>query len=876
MAFDFKAARSAGYTDDEIVDYLAKDPNTKFDVPAALKAGYSSAEIVEHLAGDKKDAAKSDGLVDAFRQGVSGVVGGAGETLEQYVGKSGLSDALKNAGDAVRPENYQQASVFGEGGSIDQIPQGLVESAPGMGAGVAAARVAAKASPKLALPAAALAYLLMTRGEEAKRTAEARTGEAGAEPTAGDKARAVAYGIPEAALAAVGAGRFLPGVGTAKSIAGAGKQLAKTAAVEGGVGTGQSVIAQAGRTVGTEGGLQVDPREALDAGVFNAAAGGALGAPRAARTVSNTVKLRDFGGANADASTTVANRIKTAAADGNLANTKVAHDATKSAQLDIYNELGEAARGVEDLSTEVKNALNRAQKGNPLTSDDLAVIDASNAPDAAKRLAREATVIESLLNQGSTQGGRFKGGLSGKLDDSLRVLKNPTAVGATAGLGAVLGSGAGGVTGAFVVPALPALGATLAGYGALRALDRFTGARSPAKRFVDQFADSSKPIRPQDSAQGDDEALPLGPWNQPARPNVAGIGKRPVGAEDLPRGPWNQAPAPSVAGIGKRGYVDAPTPQEYRAERTIDEGITRHVDRLARRNEKDHVRTAQAALRKLAALQKPIDLPEDFRLPSQQPKPAPSVLSPEVLAAAKLAGWKMKLRDKSNALEAKDVAAQQKAVGEQAAEQIAATSPLVADAGGLEAIRNPAVGKRASALVSAANAIKKLKAEPSDEADASVSNEVLDLPPLVAKVTKSKGKVEETTAKDSGAQITAEGWRRAKGPYAHLSVQSAAEKTVADAVAAGLPVNRANYLRGTIERKNVQRAIAFEIAEAAGPAIDAQRLLGSIEGQRSQTEAAAYRDMLKRKFPDLADVIDSAFTPQRIKAGWKKVRSSQK
>jgi len=48
MAFDIEGARKAGYTDDEIADFLGSE--AKFDVARARAAGYSSAEIVSHLA----------------------------------------------------------------------------------------------------------------------------------------------------------------------------------------------------------------------------------------------------------------------------------------------------------------------------------------------------------------------------------------------------------------------------------------------------------------------------------------------------------------------------------------------------------------------------------------------------------------------------------------------------------------------------------------------------------------------------------------------------------------------------------------------------------------------------------------------------------
>lgn len=49
MAFDVTAARSAGYSDAEIANYLGEQ--NKMDVAGARKAGYSDAEIINHFSG---------------------------------------------------------------------------------------------------------------------------------------------------------------------------------------------------------------------------------------------------------------------------------------------------------------------------------------------------------------------------------------------------------------------------------------------------------------------------------------------------------------------------------------------------------------------------------------------------------------------------------------------------------------------------------------------------------------------------------------------------------------------------------------------------------------------------------------------------------
>lgn len=55
MKFDINSARSAGYSDDEIADYLATQNN--FDLGGALKSGYSASEVIGFLSGDGAPAA---------------------------------------------------------------------------------------------------------------------------------------------------------------------------------------------------------------------------------------------------------------------------------------------------------------------------------------------------------------------------------------------------------------------------------------------------------------------------------------------------------------------------------------------------------------------------------------------------------------------------------------------------------------------------------------------------------------------------------------------------------------------------------------------------------------------------------------------------
>jgi len=103
MPFDVKAAINAGYTYDQIADYLGGQK--KFDVNGARIAGYSDMDIVGHLAG-KMPAPPAPppppptlgGQVKEFVRGVpAGFVGTIGTALE------GLESIL--------PESWEKPAV---------------------------------------------------------------------------------------------------------------------------------------------------------------------------------------------------------------------------------------------------------------------------------------------------------------------------------------------------------------------------------------------------------------------------------------------------------------------------------------------------------------------------------------------------------------------------------------------------------------------------------------------------------------------------------------------------------------------------------------------------------------------------------------------
>jgi hypothetical protein len=701
MAFDFQAARSAGYSDAEIASHLAKESGSKFDVDGALKAGYTAEEIAQHLA-----PSKDRSFTSAIREGVGNVLAGGAETAEQLIGKTERGDKIKAAGEALRPDGYENARLYSdkEGFTPSQAPRVIAENAPQLAATIAAYRLGSRAHPVAGALAAGAASLGMNYGNEVKRSAEARA--PGSAPETQDRLRAAAYSIPAAALDVYGARGLAArnaaqGLG-ARGVANAAGDLAMKVGREAGTEAAQERLQQVGRTIGTEGGVRTSNEDLINAGLSGGVTAGAIGASRAVRDANSAVRLREFGGDNADASTAVAERLRAASGD-DLRNTRAAAKAVTDVAMDLRTELqqeAQAARQAGTLPDDTRAALRRATAGRELNEGDYDTLAA--APANIQELARQSSVLARLKTQNKGTEDNFKGGLSARAEKTVRLIQNPIGASTAIGLGALgLASNA-----AAMFTAGPASAAAIgAGYAGARALDRFTGARSPVQRFAERFPNAYPPAAAAPVVVGAPPPAPVQPG--PAPVVAGGPQPGPAPAAPLappPVGPWNPPPRPNVGTYGKAPRPPAP------------------------------------------AAPPPAPAPVD-----------PSVLSPEVLAAAKATAWRMKMREQSQAAAAK-------AAGSREAEALAATSPMLEEVGGAQAVSNPAMGKRLREYISTANAKKKITAQPEDDteaqAEAILAGDELpaflplrerSLPPAITarqavmKVTKSNGKVKEKT-----------------------------------------------------------------------------------------------------------------------------------
>ena len=154
MAFDVAAAREAGYSDQEIAEYLGAQ--NKFDTGAALKAGYTPEEIIGHLGGGKPP--KESGILSELRRGIEQPISSAitgvksvfgtpeeeaikgvqrGREISERAGEGPSLEAVKKA--------YERGLLPAAGEVISQIPKALAGQAGTIGSAMAGARLGAMA-----------------------------------------------------------------------------------------------------------------------------------------------------------------------------------------------------------------------------------------------------------------------------------------------------------------------------------------------------------------------------------------------------------------------------------------------------------------------------------------------------------------------------------------------------------------------------------------------------------------------------------------------------------------------------------------------------------------------------------------------------------
>jgi diguanylate cyclase (GGDEF)-like protein len=188
LDFDYKAARAAGYSDDDILNGLKQRGMLDFDLDAARKAGYSSTDIMLSLAGSRAEPAKPEPrnafavANDTVIELANAIVGGlaavgdfaspgnrASKAMKEFIqeGESKQSDVTKAAKSKFRDELAQSDTIKEDlsavGGYIKENPLLTAAQAVGsfVGPGIAVKGATATAG---ALGATAKGATLAGRG----------------------------------------------------------------------------------------------------------------------------------------------------------------------------------------------------------------------------------------------------------------------------------------------------------------------------------------------------------------------------------------------------------------------------------------------------------------------------------------------------------------------------------------------------------------------------------------------------------------------------------------------------------------------------------------------------------------------------------------
>ena len=144
MAFDVAGALKAGYSEQEVADYLGQQK--KFDTPAALKAGYTPAEIIQHLSTAETKAQAPAGF-SASNLGLAALAGltGGAKSLTDIFGANNyasrkLGEAEQYLEEAKTPERKaeiarrrqieEEANKSGDYGKMASAYLGAIKEAP--------------------------------------------------------------------------------------------------------------------------------------------------------------------------------------------------------------------------------------------------------------------------------------------------------------------------------------------------------------------------------------------------------------------------------------------------------------------------------------------------------------------------------------------------------------------------------------------------------------------------------------------------------------------------------------------------------------------------------------------------------------------------
>jgi hypothetical protein len=213
MAFDVNGALKAGYSPNEVADYLGAE--RKFDVSGARESGYSDQEIIDFL-----NPKKQEGVSGSFKKGAEQLISTGRTALESLTGspeeaalaaQKRQADIESRYGEGASLEKVKQAyadkGILGAGKElVSQIPKAIAEQGANLGSTVASGLAGAAAGSVVpgvgtvlgGIAGVAMPTLIQSYGGNIQRQAQAQQ-EKGQELDI-NRGKAAAYAVPMAAL----------------------------------------------------------------------------------------------------------------------------------------------------------------------------------------------------------------------------------------------------------------------------------------------------------------------------------------------------------------------------------------------------------------------------------------------------------------------------------------------------------------------------------------------------------------------------------------------------------------------------------------------------------------------------------------------------
>ena len=785
-----------------------------------------------------------ESMLGALSQGASDVAQGVGKTVKDYISPE-AGKAILDAKSVQSDPKYKSASegfMYPQDGAdkhvmgLDwsKLPRAALEQAPGLALDLGVQALVPKwMGPVGKYAANALTFGARTAGSEAEKRAVARTGDQNAEPNAEDKLIGLGSTGAQAVLNQVGLNKIIsPAKVTAsgmKGVAQAAGNVVMGGLAEGGTSGAQNLISQGAATAGTDKGLTIDPQELKGSAVLGTIGGGVFASPRGAKDAAASVRFRDV--APDQHAEMAANRIlDKVAKPSDLEDPKKAYEATKAAISDATTEFRDAAATVTNPSKEAHGAIERAKKGEGLTEKDIAAID-REGNDSLSSLARQITHYDTLTSKGSfdTASERFAGGVG-----EFARRHAGKALSSLAGVGAlphiVAQGGIGLDTLASSIPGMAqGLAGGFLGYKAMKKIETMAGVQSPARTFAEKFGSGNGVVRPD---------VPL---------NQSPTGPKVVPQNSLtPSQPWGPVP-------------DAP--QRFKPD-IVEPGIAKIVEKLQNQKRRDTANAAMPLLRQLA----------------EQNQPAPAPQGPDANA--------MNEQVKSALLMA---SARRKIEGQRQAESEASASPMINEQGGLDAVSNPAMGKRANELISAANALARLRRQPEEQASPPIAPEQPPQSPQPGPAPQAPPQSIGDILRrlQAGAQPeapkpqapTPEPFVLPESPHVFKTPKDAAHAIHAEAVAGGKEIRNAEgYKAGTTRRLTGEEAIYNTISNSLSSVKergDFHKYLSALWGSDSPEVVTKVRDHMLAEFPQHADTISKHLSDEAIKGLWTKPKKKK-